>query len=216
MQSTTLPNDLRSGKFVESNNYLDQKLPIPGRMTVDDHIPFQGLVPQDQPSYFVSSHRNDEKALTLAQVLIQTEALLPWRQSVESEVQLIRKSVSLESRDRLTGPIQFVTKLLETWKLSPNDAGPLLGFDKSDEIAVKELLRGSASLSGRDIKDRIASLFEIRKTLSASFRDESVENEWLREPQEMLNGKIPMDLLLEGSMENLLLVRDYVNVTAGR
>lgn len=215
MQSTSLPNDLRSWKFVESNIYLDQRLPIPDQMTGGDRLSCQGLVPQDQPSYSSMSHRNDEEALSLVQALIQTEALLLWRQNVESEVQSVNELVSLEPHDRLTGPIQFVAKLLETWKLSPNDAGPLLGFDKSDEAAVKELLCGRAALSGRDVKDRIASLFEIRKTLSASFRDESVENEWLREPQEMLNGKIPMDLLLEGSMENLLLVRDYVNVAAG-
>ena len=46
--------------------------------------------------------------------------------------------------------------------------------------------------------------------------DVEVENEWLRESHETLNGQIPMDLLLEGSMENLLLVKEYVEVAAGR
>ena len=32
----------------------------------------------------------------------------------------------------------------------------------------------------------------------------------------MLNERSPMDLMLEGSMENLLLVRDYVEAAAGR
>jgi len=57
---------------------------------------------------------------------------------------------------------------------------------------------------------------QIRKTLSALFRDEAVENEWLREPHTLLNERSPMDLILEGSMEHLLLVREYVDAAAGR
>ena len=47
-------------------------------------------------------------------------------------------------------------------------------------------------------------------------RDEDMENEWLRERHEMLDDKAPMDLLLDGSMENLLLVKEYVEAAAGR
>ena len=47
-------------------------------------------------------------------------------------------------------------------------------------------------------------------------RDEDMENEWLRECHEMLDDKAPMDLLLDGSMENLLLVKEYMEAAAGR
>ena len=114
---------------------------------------------------------------------------------------------------KLTGPIQFVEKLLKTWQLTPKDAVPLLG---GDQDYVSRLLRGSAQLAGRDIKDRIAYLFRIRQTLSSLFRDEDTENEWLREPHELLNGKEPLQLLREGSMENMLAVKEYVDAVAGR
>ena len=81
---------------------------------------------------------------------------------------------------------------------------------------VNAVLQGYETLTGRDAKDRIAHLFQIRQLLSTLFRDEAVENEWLREPQDLLKGKVPMDLLLEGSMENLLLVREYVERVSGR
>ena len=81
---------------------------------------------------------------------------------------------------------------------------------------VNDVLQGCETLTGRDTKDRIAHLFQIRKLLFALFRDEAVENEWLREPRDVLKGKTPMDLLLEGSMENLLLVREYVELVTGR
>ena len=117
---------------------------------------------------------------------------------------------------RLTGPIVFVRILLHTWRLGQTDAIPLLGLEETDRSYADDLLSGRVALRGRDIKDRIAYLFRIRKTLSALFRDEEVENEWLREPHDALDGLNPMTLLLEGSMENLLLVKEYVEAAAGR
>lgn len=119
-------------------------------------------------------------------------------------------------RGRITGPVKFVNQLLNTWHLNADSACILLGFEPSDSSYIDDVLRGYATLRGRDAKDRITYLFQIRTLLSALFRDDSVENEWLREPQEILNGETPMKLLLEGSMENLLLVKEYVELVAGR
>ena len=124
------------------------------------------------------------------------------------------KTSAITDQIRLTGPIQFLVKLLKTWNLSRADAIPLLGLE--DERAyAKDLLAGRARLRGRDLKHRIACLFRIRKTLYALFRDEKVENDWLREPHDALDGQRPMDVMLEGSMENLLLVKEYVEEAAG-
>ena len=117
---------------------------------------------------------------------------------------------------RLTGPIQFLRKLLNTWRLSQADAVCLLGLDEFDSSFVDALLNGRVGLRSRDFKDRIAYLFHIRKTLSALFRDETVENDWLREPHDALDKQTPMDIMLEGSMESLLLMKEYVASAAGR
>lgn len=119
-------------------------------------------------------------------------------------------------RGRVTGPVKFINQLLDTWHLSADSACTLLGFEHSDAGYIQDVLRGYATLRGRDAKDRIAHLFQIRASLSALFQDESVENEWLRERQQILNDKTPMELLQEGSMENLLLVKEYVGLVAGR
>ena len=119
-------------------------------------------------------------------------------------------------RGRLTGPIQFMRNLLKTWKLKPDDAAPLLGFEQSDQIYVRDLLRGRAVLTGRDVKDRITYLLHIRMTLSALFRSEDVENQWLREQHSMLDNQTPICLLLDGGMEKLLLIKEYVDTAAGR
>lgn len=117
-------------------------------------------------------------------------------------------------RGRITGPVKFVNQLLATWHLKLEEACILLGFEPSRLTYVNDVLQGYETLTGRDTKDRIVHLIQIRTSLSALFRDETVENEWLREPHDTLNGKKPMDLLLEGSMENLLLVKEYVELVA--
>ena len=115
---------------------------------------------------------------------------------------------------RLAGPIQFIVELLRFWHLPAEKAGLLLGQESSYEVG--KLLRGEGELTGRDAKDRIACLFRIRKTLSSLFRDERTENEWLREQHGPLGEQTPLELLLEGSMENILTVKEYVDWTAGR
>ena len=117
---------------------------------------------------------------------------------------------------RLTGPIRFLGELIKTWGLTQADATILLGLEVTDQAYVNNLLRGHVRLRGRDTKDRIAYLFRIRKTLSALFRNEDVENKWLRDHHDLLDKQAPMTLLLEGSMENILLVKEYVEAAAGR
>ena len=123
---------------------------------------------------------------------------------------------SPETQGRLAGPVKFVLRLLDTWKLDRRDAVPLLGFEAADWQHVENLLEGRVPLIGRDVKDRIAYLFHIRRTLASLFRDVGVENDWLREHHPLLNEKSPLDLLLDGAMENLLVVRDYVLTAAGK
>ena len=116
---------------------------------------------------------------------------------------------------RLTGPVQFILKLLEFWRLEEGDAIGLLGFDQSDADHVAQVLGGSKQFRGRDVKDRIGQLYSIRKSLWSLFQDLDAENGWLRESQPLLDGKTPL-ALLSGSMEDLLWLRDYVDEMAGR
>ena len=107
-------------------------------------------------------------------------------------------------------PALFIKTLFETWRVTSH-AAVLLGLDKR---AAAGLLAGAIP-NGRDLKDRIVCLYQIRRNLWALFQDNEVENEWLREPHAALDGRSPLDLLCEGSMENMLLVREYVDMTAG-
>ena len=120
-----------------------------------------------------------------------------------------------ETTRRLTGPVQFVRKLMDSWRLDNGDVVRLLGCDPEDFEYISAVLDGRRQLRGRDVRDRIAHLFCIRRTLWSLFRDLDVENDWLRERHSMLNGKSPMSLIIEGSIEDLLLAREYVESVAG-
>ena len=122
----------------------------------------------------------------------------------------------ITSRKRLTGPVRFVLKLMEFWRLTRDQVVGLLGFDQADADHVAAALNGIVTLRGRDVRDRIAYLFAIRATLSSLFRDLDVENEWLREPHSLLHGQSPLALLSNGSVEDLLVVKEYVDTVAGR
>ena len=121
-----------------------------------------------------------------------------------------------EEFDRLASPVKFVLKLLEFWDLKADDSVGLLGFDPMDADHVAAVLGGTGRFRGRDVGDRISHLFWIRKTLWSLFRDIETENQWLREPHSMLDERSPLSLLVSGSMEDLLLAREYVEAAAGR
>ena len=119
-------------------------------------------------------------------------------------------------KNGLTGPLQFIRKLLDSWNLELIDATGLLGFGPSDVDHVCNALDGRVLIRGRDVADRIAHLVVIRATLRSLFRDLQVENDWLRETHDALDNHSPLSLLLGGSMEDLLFVREYVDAAAGR
>ena len=124
--------------------------------------------------------------------------------------------VHKEEPGRLAGPIQFILRLLELWHLEVRDAVGMLGFDPSDTDHVAAALAGREQLRGRDVRDRISHLFWIRRTLWSLFRDIQTENDWLRERHSMLDDRSPLSLVVDGSMEDLLLAREYVDTVAGR
>lgn len=112
-------------------------------------------------------------------------------------------------------PTQLIHKIFETWNLKMRDKATLLGLEESDQRLASEFLAGKTTIVGRDIRDRIAYLILIKSTLHSLFRNEDVENEWLRETHEVLGDRTPLGLLLDGSLENMLLVKEFCDEAGG-
>lgn len=154
------------------------------------------------------------KGTSLAE--IQHQALAEATTSAISAMFGMVSESSVEPKaDRLSGPVQFFLKLMELWRLNSENACKLLGYELADIKYVEQVLSGVLPLRGRDPKDRIANLVVIRKRLDGLFKDVDVENEWLREKHADIGNKSPMELLLSGSMENLLLIKQFVEFVCG-
>jgi len=126
----------------------------------------------------------------------------------------VPEAVAQPKTDSLSGPVQFFLKLIELWRLDSENACKLLGYEPADIQHVDQVLSGQLPIS-RDLKDRITNLLVIRKRLSGLFRDTDTENEWLRERHVELGNKSPIELILNGSMENLLLIKEFVEHVSG-
>jgi transcriptional regulator with XRE-family HTH domain len=113
-----------------------------------------------------------------------------------------------------TGPLKFVAKLQEIWRLDGSELSKLLGFEAEEDLY--DLVSGARSLDTRDVKDRVRHLMRIREALHSLFQNLDAERGWLREPRQELQGQSPLALLLEGSMENLLTVSQFAQWMAGR
>ncbi len=176
-------------------------------------ISFESLFAGIEDAYKEDESTRMDAAATSRQRFI---AVLVDRQLEEPRAERHFSFTISDRRGQPSGPIKFFLLLLKTWKLERGDAVALLGFERAELGHVDRLLEGHALLTGRDVKDRIAYLFEVRRTLAGLFRNEDVENAWLREPHAGLGERSPLDMLLEGTMENLLVIRDYVLNAAGK
>ena len=168
----------------------------------------------DEFSYIFEHNLNQERIALISGAESDTPKELLKAYSV-AQRKREEDYISKKSK-RLDGPIQFVLKLLEYWNLGINDAVGLLGYELIEIDYVNSVLEGNDQFRGRDVRYRIAYLFQIRETLWSLFRDLEVENEWLREPHTLLGDRSPMSLLLSGSMDDFQLAMEYVDTVAGR
>ena len=140
-----------------------------------------------------------------------------WVELKPSGYSIKPNSTSAEPLYLIIGPIKFIKKLLIMWDIDQEDATLLLGFDGQNKEYVDGLLRGDEYLiEGSESEDRIAYLFYIWGILSELCRDSTAEVKWLRAREQELGGKTPMELILSGSITDLLLVKEFVDFVSGR
>lgn len=137
------------------------------------------------------------------------EEFTPQVQSVLIE-QL--KSASAESP---SAPARFASAIIDRWGLDERESCRLLGLDESEVLRLRQALGGQAP-SGRDFKERMRAIWRIFSTLESLFRDTETEKRFLRQQNDELDGKAPIDLIRGGSIEELLILRDFLDWRARR
>lgn len=171
------------------------------------------ITPESQRVVSIADYMQKRSARTSERGFRSPSIEETLREDIRQKV--VAVATSQFPKGRTTGEIQFIKQLLRIWHLTEKDACVLMGFYETDLKHIQNILEGIVTLRGRDAKDRITNLFKIRRTLSSIFRDQNVENAWLREHQNVLEGQTPLQLLREGSMENLLRVRLLVEHMGG-
>lgn len=117
-----------------------------------------------------------------------------------------RSSPDGRTISRNVAPVRVALKVKEYWGLSDEDMSRICGLS----LEIGESLASALSTRFRqqDIQDRLKALLGIKQRLGAMYSTREAELHWLRSPACMLGGQIPLTLMTEGHMKNLLRVED--------
>ena len=223
--SNSLNDKYRLADFGENRNRPSVKQPA---RHVQPEIDLQKLfshLPGDQDLSRATARRAFKEATLISRAPVQT---LDFHTGLSSALESMELSLAVHAlhfgqpasseqvlgRGRITGPVSYLKLLLKEWRLRDIDAAPLLGFERDQASEANAILNGIRTLSGHDAKDRIRALLSINALLNDMFRDDDSKNQWLRCHHRSLY-ETPLSLMLSGSMEKLLIVRDFVKYIAG-
>lgn len=102
--------------------------------------------------------------------------------------------------------------LAGVWSLSADQQIVLLGSpSRSTYFKWK---RDGGGVAG-DTEERISHLMAIYKALQILFPDPARADAWLRRPNRVFQGRSALDVLLEGRLQDIIRVRDYVDAQRG-
>ncbi len=163
-------------------------------------------------------HNSDWRAFDLRHVRIElweVDPPLSWKTDDPIVPSVFRECP--EPSPELTSTAKLIYKLMERWDLDSETICAALGFEKTKKTRIENgSLVNLLSARSRDLKDRISNLTEIYVGLFALFKDPKAEKAWLQESQEILDGDSAGQRLAEGSMENLMIVRQLIEYLCGR
>lgn len=223
--SNSLNDKYRLGEFGENRNRSKVQQPVrSGELAGELQSLFPPLPQVSYPSR-AAEKRAFEEATRSIRAPIRT---MEFYANLPSTLKNIERGLAIHAghlaqptssketlvRGRITGPVAYLKLLLKEWRLKDIDAAPLLGFERDQTSEAIAILNGIRTLAGHDAKDRIRALFNINALLGDIFRDDDSKNQWLRRHHDSLE-ETPLKLMLSGSMEKLLVVRDFAKYTAG-
>ena len=159
------------------------------------------------------------------QVPAQLDQFMPgpvissWKLKVQEDVHQPWVAPDISQGPREThetrGVLKVFVETCQRWKLGPGDQVVLLGYRSGDSAGMR-VLDGRVRLHSRDIEDRAAYVVAISAGLGILYGESAAaENQWLRHPREILDGKSPLDRMLAGHMVDLIAVNRMVERERG-
>lgn len=118
---------------------------------------------------------------------------------------------------RLSGPaLQAFFNIAKLWSLSPTQQRVLLGSVPQSTFFKYQKSPAAARLS-RDTLERISHVVGIFKALNVLLPRTEAADAWIKRPNEasLFKGRSALDVLLGGSVEDLIAVRRYLDAERG-
>ena len=121
----------------------------------------------------------------------------------------------VEEQGRPQGIVSAFVSVCERWGLARDDQSRLLGFPPGDFVAQK-LLDGGLSASSQDVRERVGYVVGISIALGGLFaRNREAELAWLDQHRAKLDGKTPLQWMLQRRMINLVQVSELLREERG-
>lgn len=135
--------------------------------------------------------------------------------SRQAKTNFFEHSTNFEQDSRPQGVIDAFVKICQRWNLGEDQQIELLGL-QVNECTSWLLLKGLIRSRSRDVDDRAGYVVGIGLGLFALFGDsKQAEKEWLHNSQKKLQNKSPLQFMLEGRMENLIVVAKMLRIERG-
>lgn len=115
--------------------------------------------------------------------------------------------------DEVRAMQRTVPRILHKWGATDAEAALILGG-----LSPKTLRRwgqGQYGRVNRDLADRMSYILGIHKALRIVFADAVTGHEWMQRPNAAFDGATPLQLLMQGGMDDLRRLRRYLDSVRG-
>jgi uncharacterized protein (DUF2384 family) len=106
-----------------------------------------------------------------------------------------------------------VVRLFDRWSVADAEALVLLGDLPAQ--TWNEWKAGTVHSVARDVQERLAHLLAIHRALRTIFTDSQRGYRWVRQPNTAFGGRSALDVMRQGDVDDIVLVRRYLESVAG-
>ena len=195
----------------------EESVGFPG-VTVDFDAPYRSLAHRSDSHPYRASEIG-VRAIPGAEIMGKVEFQpnrAPTRTAFVIDPALVpSQGPQFEVQGRPQGILGAFVSVCKRWGLTRDDQSKLLGFPPGDFVA-QSLLGGGIPPSSQDVRERVGFVVGISITLGALFgRNHEAELAWLNQRRAKLDGKTPLQCMLQRRMLNLAQVSELLRQERG-
>lgn len=111
----------------------------------------------------------------------------------------------------LSGALRTVLNILDAWDVTPRDRMAILGCDQ--DMYDRWIKTHELGETHEDTLERLSYVLGIWKALQILFPDQAAANTWIHRSNNspVFNGKTPLSIMVKGRIEDLSLVRIFLD-----